>query len=1157
MKKIVPLLVLVCLLIGIAIIDSCKKEDVIPTLTTTTVTNITVNSGTTGGMISKDGGAAVTARGVCWGTTSSPAISGSHTSDDNGAGSFTSNLTGLTPNTLYHVRAYATNKVGTAYGNEVTFTTSPIVIPTVTTTAVSSITLTTAVSGGNITSDGNGAITAGGVCWATTASPTTDNFKTSDATGAGSFTSNLTALLPGTKYYVRAYATNSAGIAYGNELSFTTNTVVGAPTNVVATPGNAQVTVTFLAPLSDGGSAITGYTVTSNPGSFIGTGSASPITVTGLTNGTAYTFTVIATNSNGNSSPSIASNSVIPSTVPGAPIIGTATAGNTQAVVAFTAPVSNGGSSIIAYTVTSIPGGLTGIGSTSPITVTGLTNGTAYTFTVIATNAKGNSPASSASNSVTPSSVPGAPTIGTATKGNAQASVTFTAPASNGGSTITGYTVTSNPGSITGTGSSSPILVTGLTNGTAYTFTVTATNATGTSTPSSASNQVTPSTIPGVPTIGVATAGIAQATVAFTAPVSDGGSAITGYTVTSSPGGITATGTASPLTVTGLTNATAYTFTVFATNANGNSSASSASNTVTPSTVPGAPTIGTATKGNAQASVTFTAPASNGGSVITGYTVTSNPGSFTGTGTSSPITVTGLTNGTVYTFTVIATNAVGNSPASSASNSVTPSTVPGAPTIGAATAGNVQATVAFTAPPNGGSTITGYTVTSSPGSFTATGTGSPLTVTGLTNGIAYTFTVIATNANGNSPASSASNSVTPLTVPGAPTIGTATKGNAQASVTFTAPASNGGSVITGYTVTSNPGTITGTGSTSPIIVTGLTNGTAYTFTVIATNAAGNSPASSASNSVTPSTVPGSPTIGTAIEGDAQASVTFTAPVSNGGSAITGYTVTSIPGSFTGTGTASPITVTGLTNGTAYTFTVIATNANGNSLASSASNSVRPHTPSTIYDVEGNFYNLVSIGTQVWMKENLKTSKYNTGASIPTTTTVDLTGETAPKYQWIYNDDNANLATYGRLYTFYAITDPAGVCPTGMHVPSDAEWITLSNFLINNGFAFTSGGQDIGKSMSSTSGWTTDPTAGNVGNNQATNNTSGFSAVPAGFRKSNTSPVVWNDLGFGVYFRSSTEDTPPGSWYYYLRSNSSLLGRASYASFNGYSVRCVK
>ena len=185
-----------------------------------------------------------------------------------------------------------------------------------------------------------------------------------------------------------------------------------------------------------------------------------------------------------------------------------------------------------------------------------------------------------------------------------------------------------------------------------------------------------PATIPGAPTSVSAVAGNAQATVSFTAPANDGGATITGYTVTSSPGGFTATGSASPLTVTGLTNGTAYTFTVVATNSVGNSVSSSASSPVTPVTVPGAPTSVSAVAGNAQATVSFTAPASNGGAAITGYTVTSSPGGFTATGSASPLIVTGLTNGTEYTFTVVATNSVGNSAASSASSPVTPA-VPG------------------------------------------------------------------------------------------------------------------------------------------------------------------------------------------------------------------------------------------------------------------------------------------------------------------------------------------------------------------------------------------------------------------------------------------------------------------------------------------------
>jgi len=267
--------------------------------------------------------------------------------------------------------------------------------------------------------------------------------------------------------------------------------------------------------------------------------------------------------------------------VPDAPTGAKVISGNGQATVSFNAPASNGGGTITVYTVTASPGGQTATGSSSPITVTGLINGTAYTFAVTATNSLGTGPASSTQGVVI--GFPGAPTGVMAIAGNVQATVSFNAPASNGGGTINAYTVTTNPGGKTATGSSSPIIVTGLSNGTVYNFTVTASNIVGSSLPSAPSNSVTPaSTVPNAPTGVVAVSGNGQASVSFTAPAANGGSAITGYTVTSSPGNITATGTASPIIVTGLTNGTAYTFTVSASNATGTSSTSAPSNSVTP-----------------------------------------------------------------------------------------------------------------------------------------------------------------------------------------------------------------------------------------------------------------------------------------------------------------------------------------------------------------------------------------------------------------------------------------------------------------------------------------------------------------------------------------------------------------------------------------------
>jgi hypothetical protein len=590
--------------------------------------------------------------------------------------------------------------------------------------------------------------------------------------------SDTTNPLIGTTYYrviahntvgslVPGYPTVTADSVFSNTATMAGNqTVPGAPIIGAAVAGNTQATVTFSAPLSNGGSPILSYTVTSNPGGFTASGSAGPITVPGLKNGTPYTFTVTATNAVGTGPPSAPSNVVVPATVPGAPTIGIAVGGNAQATVSFTPPASDGGSAITYYTVTSSPGGQIAVGSASPITITGLNNGTAYTFTVTASNAMGTGPPSAPSNSVTPATVPNAPTGVSAVGGNAQATVSFSAPAFNGGNPITLYTVTSNPGGITATGTASPIAITGLTNGTAYTFTVTATNVVGTGPPSAPSNSVTPATAPGAPTGVGAVGGNAQATVYFTAPASNGGGPIIGYTVTSNPGGITATGTASPITITGLTNGTTYFFTVTATNTAGTSLPSGPSNSVTPVTVPGAPTGTTAVGGNTQATVSFAAPASNGGAAILLYTVTSSPGGITTTGTASPITVTGLTNGTAYTFTVAATNGAGTGPASSPSNSVTPLPPPPPAPANLRVTGTTRTSVSLSWT-NTSNTAQGFYIwlRGPNGVWTQTatlnsGTRTSYTVSGLTRDTRYSFRVQAFNTGGHSPNSNGVNART-------------------------------------------------------------------------------------------------------------------------------------------------------------------------------------------------------------------------------------------------------------------------------------------------------------------------------------------------------------------------------------------------------------
>lgn len=239
--KLLTMLTAITTVLGCASSETAPTKTA-PTVNTSTISNVTLNSASCGGNVTSDGGDAVIARGIVWNNVTSPTISlTTKTNDGTGTGNFSSSITGLIPSNTYFVRAYATNSVGTTYGNVLSFTTGAIVLPTVSTTAITGIITNTAVSGGNITADGGGTITARGIVWSTTQNPTiTLTTKTTDETGLGSFTSYMTTLTQNTTYYVKAYATNSAGTAYGNQVEFKTTT---APLTVTDADGNVYKTV--------------------------------------------------------------------------------------------------------------------------------------------------------------------------------------------------------------------------------------------------------------------------------------------------------------------------------------------------------------------------------------------------------------------------------------------------------------------------------------------------------------------------------------------------------------------------------------------------------------------------------------------------------------------------------------------------------------------------------------------------------------------------------------------------------------------------------------------------------------------------------------------------------------------------------------------------
>ena len=611
----------------------------------------------------------------------------------------------------------------------------------------------------------------------------------------------------------------------------------------------------------------TGGSWTTGPQNVSGTSA----TIAGLTTSTSYQVQVLATNAEGDS-PWSPSGSGQPGALgaPDVPHSLDATPGNRQVMLSWVQP--SGGAEVTHYEY-ELDGSGTWIstGSTdTDYTVRNLTNGQPYTFKVRAANSAGQSAASTASASVTPATVPGAPTGLGATVSDQRVDLIWTAPASNGGQSITDYEYEQGgSGTWISTGSTATsYMVHNLTNGQPYRFRVRAVNSVGAGAASAASPNITPATEPDAPTGLSATVSDQEVDLMWTAPASNGGAPILRYEYELDFSGTwTSTGgTASSYTVTGLNNGQFYTFRVRALNRVGAGLASSSQSATPTSTVvaPDAPFGLSATPGNGQVMLSWVQP--SGGAALTHYEYEQDgSGTWTSTGGKAPsYTVTGLTNGQFYTFRVRAINSAGAS-AASGSRSATPTTTePEAPESLSFTPGDQQVTLRWRAPTNdGGESITHYEYEQDgSGTWISTGgTATSHTVTGLNNGQTYTFRVRAVNALGNGAVVTLEATPSPstgrggggggggggprITRPGAPENLLAEGGDGQVKLTWEAPEDDGGSEITDYQYRingRNPWTSIGSTQTTHTL-TGLVNGTAYVFEVRAVNRIGRGRAS--------------------------------------------------------------------------------------------------------------------------------------------------------------------------------------------------------------------------------------------------------------------------------------------------------------------------
>jgi titin len=783
-------------------------------------------------------------------------------------------------------------------------------------------------------------------------------------------------LVNGVTYYYRISAANAIDQGQlSNEVPCTPAAVLGPPASIRAVPSNSNISLSWAAPENTGGSPVTSYKI------YRGTSSAMLVLLrivsetdyqdTGLTNGQAYFYKISSVNMVGEGSQSAAV-SATPFYTPSAPLSLIATGGNGGVSLGWSAPFSNGGASILRYHVqwsNSAAGPWTIIDTFSTGTAyahTGLTNGITYYYQVAAVNAAGEGQWTDIE-SATPHTVPSSPTISSVTGGKGNVTMVLTAPASDGGSPLTKYSLYRGTSIGTETllrdvGLGLTIVDRAVSPGVTYYYRVTASSSIGESLKSNEASATTFG-LPSAPASLTCTAGDRQVSLQWSIPSSDGGSPVQTYRLFfGTISGIYSGNVTVPSTsyMNGpLTNGIRYFYAVSAVNEVGQGSLSAECSAV-PMTNPSAPQSLLATGGVRQVSLTWQPPLTNGGSEIDGYRLyrgrtVSSESLIATLGPEVRFTDTGLLDGTTYYYSVSAINEQGESWRSLDAAART-NAVPTAPTSLSIHAGDSQVQLSWSAPDdNGGSPIRSYDVYRSTvlGSYVLVAHTTSLGYSDLDliNGQRYYYAVSAVNLVGEGPRALL-DSVMPAGIPSAPLQVVATPGVKNIIITWDAPTTDGGSSVLGYHVlrgnAPDSGTHVGDVNSNSYTDSPMSDGETYYYRVVAYNDVDVGPPSE-EVSATSFSLPGIPTFLQAEVSDRSISLHWSEPVTDGGASIVYYSVYGgdQPDSMPLVTTISSRTydLSGLINGHSYFFAVSATNAVGEGPSTDSLSAVPSRAPS--------------------------------------------------------------------------------------------------------------------------------------------------------------------------------------------------------------------